>query len=277
MPGDWNQVIGLVWDTRRGRLWFSEGGLDRGRKIVSFDPERVRWDNSFDFSRSLDDQICPRGGPYDDCFRAYELPDGSRQPAHLALDANDMVWYTAFWGNRIGRLDPESGKVLEYPLPKSYSPAKPAQILGSGPWQITVASNGDIVFNEHFTAIIGRFGIDHANDSACLALDSSGHNPCIREIADPGLDLTNDFMHSIAFADDGRLWFTEHGPREGATAASIGFVTPDWHEVVRLPPLAMYPGDGNAAAAGLVIDPSTGDLWFCEYWRHRIGRLHRVD
>jgi streptogramin lyase len=45
VPGDWNQVIGLVWDTRRNRLWFAEGGLDRGRKIISFDPERVRWDS----------------------------------------------------------------------------------------------------------------------------------------------------------------------------------------------------------------------------------------
>jgi hypothetical protein len=61
------------------------------------------------------------------------------------------------------------------------------------------------------------------------------------------------------------------------TAASLGFVTPDWSEVVRLPPLASYPGDGNAAATGLAIDPSTCDIWFCEFWRRRIGHLHLID
>ena len=54
-------------------------------------------------------------------------------------------------------------------------------------------------------------------------------------------------------------------------------VMPDWRKVVRFPPLASYPGDGNAAATGLAIDPPTGEVWFCEFWRRRIGRLHRID
>jgi streptogramin lyase len=277
VPGDWNQVIGIAWDARRGRIWFAEGGLDRGRKIVSFDPERVPADNTFDFSRPLDDQLCPRGGPYDNCFRVHELPEGSRQPAHLALDRDGRIWYTAFWGNRIGRLDPETGAVIEYPLPKALGTSQPAATLGSGPWQIAVAPDGDIVFNTHFAATIGRIETDRAGDRACLALDATGRNPCIREIVDTGIDLSHDFLHSIAFAADGRLWFTEHGPQEGPTAASLGFVTPDWREIVRLPPLAGFSGDGNAAATGLAIDPGTGDVWFCEFWRRRIGRLRRLD
>lgn len=277
VPGEGNQVIGLAWDARRGRVWFAEGGLERGRKIVSFDPERVPWDNTFDFSRPPEGRVCPKGGPYDDCLRVYELPTGSRQPAHLALDRGGHVWYTAFWGNRIGRLDPESGRVLEYPLPESVSPAPPAQVLGSGPWQIVIAPDGAIVFGEHFDAAIGRFDPGRATDGRCLELDAGGRNPCISEIVDRGIDLARDFLHSIAFAPDGRLWFTEHGPEEGETAASLGFVTADWRDVVRLPPLALYPGNGNAAAAGLAVDPSSGDLWFCEFWRRRIGRLQRVD
>ena len=103
------------------------------------------------------------------------------------------------------------------------------------------------------------------------------HNPCIREIADTGIDLTRDQMHSIAFAPDRRLWFSEHGPQKGATAASIGFVTADRGEVVRLPPLAAYSGNGNAGVAGLAIDPISGDVWFCEFWRRRIGRIRRLE
>jgi streptogramin lyase len=277
VPGNNNQVIGLGWDSRRGRLWFTEGGLDHGPKIVSFDPEHVPWNNTFDFSSPLDDQICRPDGPYDACFRVYELPEGSKQPAHLALDRDGQVWYTAFWGNRVGRLDPESGAVIEYPLPQTTSTAQPAQVLGSGPWQIVAAPNGDIVFNTHFDATINRFPIEHAADASCRALDADGYNPCIRQVADTGINTAQDIIHSIAFAADGRLWFTEGGPENGSTAASLGFVTPDWNEIVRLPPLAGFDGEGNGAAAGLVINPATGNIWFCEFWRHRIGRLHRVD
>ena len=42
--------------------------------------------------------------------------------------------------------------------------------------------------------------------------------------------------------------------------------------IVRLPPL---PGEGQAAADGIAIDSKTGDIWFAEYWRHRLGRLRR--
>lgn len=276
VPGDDNEVIGLAWDARRGRIWFTEGGLHQEPKIVSFDPERVPWDNTFNFSRSLDQQICRAGGPYDTCFHIYKLPEGSRQPAHLAFDRDGQLWYTAFWGNRIGRLDPKSGTVIEYPLPKTNSTAKPAQVLGSGPWQIVVAPNGDIVFNTHFDATIYRISIDRANDGSCRALDAGGDNPCLHKTSDSGIDTAKDFMHSIAFNTDGRLWFTEHGPEQGSTAASLGFVTSDWKEIVRLPPLAVFAGNGNPAAAGLVIDPATGDIWFCEFWRHRIGHLQRV-
>jgi streptogramin lyase len=277
VPGDGNQVIGLTWDEGRGRLWFTEGGLDHGNKIVSFDPEHVRWNNTFDFSRSLDDHICRPGGPYDACFHVYELPEGSKQPAHLALDRDGQVWYTAFWGNSVGRLDPKSGAVIEYPLPQTTSTAQPAQVLGSGPWQIVVAPNGDIVFNTHFDATIYRIPIKHAADPSCRALDADGRNPCIRQVADTGIDTAQDIIHSIAFAVDGRLWFTEGGPEQGSTDVSLGFVTPDWNGIVRLPPLAGFEGEGNASASGLVIDPATGDIWFCEFWRHRIGHLHRTD
>jgi len=46
--------------------------------------------------------------------------------------------------------------------------------------------------------------------------------------------------------------------------------------MVRLPPLSLFPGEGGAAAAGIAIDPATGDIWFAEFYRQRIGRLRKV-
>jgi len=57
---------------------------------------------------------------------------------------------------------------------------------------------------------------------------------------------------------------------------SLGFVTPDWRHIVRLPPLSLFPGEGGVAAAGIAIDPATGDIWLSEFYRKRIGRLRKV-
>src|SRR5690606_17407324 len=57
MPGDWNEVIGIAWDEARGRMWVAQGGLEAGPLIASFDPERIPWDNHFDFSVSLLHQV----------------------------------------------------------------------------------------------------------------------------------------------------------------------------------------------------------------------------
>ncbi|HZN95229.1 MAG TPA: hypothetical protein VFB81_21105, partial [Myxococcales bacterium] len=119
VPGDRNEVIGLAWDATRGRIWFAEGGRQGGGAITSFDPERAPWYNTFDFTSSLDSYVNmadPRDG-----FRRFVVPDRSEYPSWLAVDADGGVWYTGFLGNRVGRLDPETGTFVELPLPRRKS------------------------------------------------------------------------------------------------------------------------------------------------------------
>jgi hypothetical protein len=42
--------------------------------------------------------------------------------------------------------------------------------------------------------------------------------------------------------------------------------------------LPVLPGETAATAAndGLAIDPRTGDIWFAEYYHHRVSRLQHV-
>ncbi len=60
------------------------------------------------------------------------------------------------------------------------------------------------------------------------------------------------------------------------TLASIGFVDPSWRFVVMLPALPTLPGEtaGTESTDGIAIDPRTGDVWFAEYFRHHVSRLH---
>jgi len=276
MPGDWNEVIGVIWDPYRERIWFTNAGMDIGAKIVSFDPEAIPYDNHFDFSRPLWHQVCGPGEPDDSCYHVYPLPNEHSYPAHLVIDAEGYVWYTGYWGDAMGRLNPETGEVEEFPLPEPIGQAPPVPFVGCGPWQMVIADNGDVVFNEFFDNTLDRFDILRVGDPECLELDSTGYNPCIQELVVPEADLVNEQVHSIAFDDERKLWFTQHGPDEPGGRVSLGFVTPDWRHIVRLPPLSLFPGEGGAAAAGIAIDPATGDIWFAEFYRQRIGRLRKV-
>ena len=280
VPGDRNEVKGIEWDPVRRRIWFSEGSASWPARLTSFDPERVTPDG--DGGESVAGAAASHAGgapvpgpracaPDGDCFRSWLLPDPGAQPAHLRIDRDGYVWTTGSWSNALYRLDPETGEFLTYPLPASRSQVPEAETVGSCPWQLRIGPDGNLYFSEFFDASVGRFDAARAEDPACTRLDESGRNPCIDEHAVVPASARLR-VHSIAFDADGRLWFTEHEDRDGQQA-SLGFVTADWREVVRLPSLARFPADAAPSNDGIAIDPVTGDIWFAEFWRGRIGRL----
>jgi virginiamycin B lyase len=266
-----------MFDPVRGRLWFTQGGLRAGAALVSFDPARVPFDNQFDFSVSLDNLICADGAPDADCYHFYPLPERSDGPAHMALDAGGFVWYTAFLSNAIGRLDPETGAAIEFPLPRAIGQTEAALFFGAGPWQILIGPGGDVFFNEFFDGTLSRFDASRVEDPACRTLNAAGENPCVESLVIPRFDPVHEQVHSIALDGEGRLWFTIHDPdREADNEASLGFVTPGFGAAVRFPSLAPFPGVGPITNTGIALDPATGDVWFNEFLRKRIGRFQRV-
>lgn len=276
VPGDQNEVFGLAWDPQRQWIWFANGGFTSGAHLVGFDPEKIAWRNHFDFSTSLWHQVCTPGNPDDACYHLYPLPNPTAQPAHLHVADDGRVWYTAYWGRAIGRLDPDSGVFTDYPVPASISKALPSYVVGAGPWEIMAAPNGDIVFNEFFDATITRFDIDLADDPVSQQLDANGLNPAMTDRVMPEYDPVNEQMHSIAYDLDGRLWYTIHTANDLGFLGSIGYLTPDWRFLTRFPPLSDFAGIGAGSAAGIAVDPVSGDMWFCEFWRKRLGRLRHV-
>ena len=47
----------------------------------------------------------------------YDLPRKQIQPHDALVDSDGMVWFTHFGEQFLGKLDPKTGRVLEYPLP----------------------------------------------------------------------------------------------------------------------------------------------------------------
>ena len=59
----------------------------------------------------------PRGTATQVIITEYDLPRATIEPHDVIVDPQGMAWYSNFGEQNIGRLDPETAKVKEYPVP----------------------------------------------------------------------------------------------------------------------------------------------------------------
>jgi hypothetical protein len=59
----------------------------------------------------------PRGKATRVIITEYDLPRSIAMPHDVQMDSRGMVWYSDFGSQYVGRLDPETGKAIEYPIP----------------------------------------------------------------------------------------------------------------------------------------------------------------
>jgi len=71
----------------------------------------------------------PRGAATQVIYTEYDLPKRTRQPHDVIVDSQGMAWYASFGEQILGKLDPATGKVVEYPIPL-LKPGAPTGILG---------------------------------------------------------------------------------------------------------------------------------------------------
>jgi len=290
LPGNLNEAMGLLWDDPRGLIWVAESGMYatrvepssgpsdedlRAGALMVFDPETAPHQNDFLWDRPLGHLLCSEPTPDPKgCFARYPLPDGALAPAELIDDASGSIWFTLFWGGAIGRLDPETGEVIIYPLAAGVGTDPRAKAVGPGPWDIAISPDGEhVVWSEFFDSTIARLPLARASDPACRAL-REGRNPCVEEARVAGPNPGSQRVHSIAFDGFGNLWFTQFTfPITPEVPNSIGFLTADWSRVQFLEGRP----DGNVSYAGIAIDPETGDIWVAEFQPPGVGRLTLVN
>jgi streptogramin lyase len=71
----------------------------------------------------------PKGRATQVIYTEYDLPKRTRQPHDVIVDSAGMAWYASFGEQILGRLDPRTGAVTEYPVPL-LKPKAPTGILG---------------------------------------------------------------------------------------------------------------------------------------------------
>ncbi len=71
----------------------------------------------------------PKGAGTRVIYTEYDLPRATRQPHDVIVDREGMAWYASFGEQVLGRLDPATGKVVEWPIPV-LKPLAPTGVLG---------------------------------------------------------------------------------------------------------------------------------------------------
>jgi streptogramin lyase len=81
----------------------------------------------------------------------YDLPEKTRQPHDVVVDAQGTVWYASFGEPILGKLDPKAGKITEYKVPVT----KPDAIKGN--LDLTFDADQNLWMAMTFQAAVAKF------------------------------------------------------------------------------------------------------------------------
>jgi virginiamycin B lyase len=117
----------------------------------------------------------------------YPLPNADSRPRRIAIAADDTVYYTDYARGMLGRLNPQTRKVEEFPSPGGAE---------SQPYAITVAPNGVVWYCET------------GNDTKNMLVRFDPATAAMRAWPIPSGGGT--VRHMVA-AGNGDLWLAESG------------------------------------------------------------------
>ena len=273
LPLDNSRVSGVLVDEQRSMVWYAESSLSTGAAITGFDPASVSSDCLFDPYLSEERAPICEDLSTGACHVRFTLPISHSYPAHLALDSEGNIWFTEFWRHQIGRLTPETGELIEIPLPWPTLREGPGTILGAGPWELAFDDAGYLWVSEYFDASVLRLDPSLLLSRDCLTLDTQAKNPCIDEVFVGSNGTDGKLLHTVVVGSDGMVWFGIEQDLDGVRGSDrvqIGFIAIDHgSEVVLFPEI-----EGVTSVAGMAQDPLSGDIWFAQYWQNKVGRLH---
>ena len=94
----------------------------------------------------------PKGKATQVIYTTYDLPRPDAAPHDAAVDAQGNVWYSDFTSQFIGKLDPKTGKVVEYPVPLNRTGT-----IAQGGLQIAFDKEGRVYYGNMSQMQIVRF------------------------------------------------------------------------------------------------------------------------
>ena len=173
-------------------------------------------------------------------LRQFPMPDANADLMQPALDAQGNVWFGEMGTNRLGRLDPRTGKVTHWTPPGGQF----------GIMDIAEGPDGAIWFTEQAANYIGRFDPAAATFRTFPLAGANGHAAAPQD---------------LVFDARGMLWFTE------VSAGAIARLYPATGALHTWP---VPPASAGAPVYPYGIALGRGDaVWFSELSGGTLGRL----
>lgn len=167
-------------------------------------------------------------------FREWAVATAGAFPHDPLATADGAIWYTGQRASLLGRIDPATGAIREYPT----------SIPDSGPHGLVADAAGNIWFTANSAGYIGKLDPATGAITAYRMPDERARDP-----------------HTAVFDQHGMLWFTVQGANfVGRLAPQSGAV-----RLVALPTARSLP-------YGIVVS-SRGVPFFAEFGANRIGRI----
>jgi virginiamycin B lyase len=113
-------------------------------------------------------------------FKEWRVPTLGQRSRDPVQAADGSIWWAGQWGNLIGRIDPATGEMSEYPLPE-----------GAMPHSVILDDAGNVWYTGNKNGTIGMLDPDTGEITVYDMPDPAAKDP-----------------HTAIFDEDGILWFT---------------------------------------------------------------------
>ena len=162
----------------------------------------------------------PKGKATQVIYTMYDLPRFDASPHDEVFDAQGNVWYSDFNSQFIGKLDPKTGRVVEYAVPQ----ARIGQVAQGG-LQIDIDKEGRIYFGNMFQMQIARF------DPKTEQWETFRFPVPDSKLGDGHVTMLDPAFQHL----DGKLWANVvGGPAELSGSWQIDLSTNEWKKVTYL-------------------------------------------
>jgi streptogramin lyase len=181
----------------------------------------------------------PTGEATQVIYTTYDLPRKDAAPHDVMMDKQGNVWYSDFQSPFLGKLDPKTGKVIDYPIPIQKPIAKG---FPTGGLQIAVDKQGYVWEGTMGQAQVVRF---NPKTDKMKIWAAPGWN-----VGDTRVTMIDPNFESV----DGKVWFNEAGIAEGNTSFQLD---PKTGQITRV----AHPAGGPQSSAYDIVANSKNDIY----------------
>ena len=182
-------------------------------------------------------------------YTEYDLPRATIEPHDVLVDEQGIAWYSSFGEQNLGRLDPRTGAVREFPIPE-VKPGFPTGLLG-----LRADRDGNLWLGNMYQAQIVKF------DRKTQKFTTWPLPP------EQNIDAAQVNMVSPQYAHvDGKVW-TQNNGFAGVHRLDIATGKIETWEPFKNAP------KGEPHNIYDVVPDSQNNAWFTDFRRKHIGRI----